>query len=104
LTPKLAVALLYLSPQGGEIGEEKMSKVIIKHKGYTVVKEPMAGWYEWTMYGPADGICGGVKEVEGEFAVEFFDRSKRFEGFNEIVGFVAESIELGIEQYLAVAK
>jgi hypothetical protein len=81
-----------------------MSKVIIKHKGYTVVKEPMAGWYEWTMYGPADGICGGVKEDEGKFIVELFVRSKRIEGMNEIVGFTAESIELGIEQYLAVAK
>ena len=81
-----------------------MSKVIIKHKGYTVVKEPMAGWYEWTMYGPADGICGGVKEHEGKFIVELFVRSKRIEGMNEIVGFTAESIELGIEKYLAVAK
>jgi hypothetical protein len=75
------------------------------YKGYTIVKEPMAGWYEWTMYGPADsGICGGVKEHAGQFNLDFFVRSKRIEGMNEIVGFTAESIELGIEQYLAVAK
>lgn len=81
-----------------------MSKEIIKHKGYTVVKEPMAGWYEWTMYGPADGICGGVKEHAGQFNIDFFVRSMRIEGMNEIVGFTADSIESGIEQYLAVAK
>ena len=71
------------------------------YKGYTIAKEPMAGWYEWTMYGPANsGICGGVKEHEGKFIVEFFVSSKRFEGMNEIVGFTAESIELGIDKYL----
>jgi hypothetical protein len=72
-----------------------MSKETIKHKGYTVVKEAMSGWYEWVIYAPKDeGICGGVKEVSGEFAVEFFING-------EIVGFVEDSIQTGLDYCIA---
>jgi hypothetical protein len=72
-----------------------MSKETIKHKGYTVVKECMSGWYQWVIYGPADaGICGGVREDDGTFFVEFFRNG-------EIVSFVEDSIVLGLEKGLS---
>jgi hypothetical protein len=99
LTSQLTVALLYLSPQGGEIGEGKMSKQELRYKGYTAVKEGMSGWYQWVIYAPKDqGICGGVRELEGEqaglFAVEFFRNGR-------IIGVDVPSIEEGIDWRIA---
>jgi hypothetical protein len=80
--------------RGSRNGEEAMSKETIKHKGYTVVKECMSGWYQWVIYAPKDeGICGGVREEDGTFFVEFFRNG-------EIVSFVEDSIVLGLEKGL----
>jgi hypothetical protein len=71
-----------------------MSKETIKYKGYTAERIGLSGWYQWTIYGPADaGIVGAVKEYDEYFDVEFFQNGN-------IISFSAGTIQTGISKWV----